>query len=71
MLEDAPILKKQLEEIADVFNGADMEGYIKLYQLLGAMHQRHMAGDEDAGKILLMVTRFHSVIRAAKHQKID
>jgi len=70
MLEDAPILRKQLEEIADVFNGADMSGYMKLYQLLGAMHEKHMAGDKDAGKILLMVTRFHSVIKAAKNQKV-
>ena len=71
MLEDAPILKKQIEDIADVFNGADISTYIKFYQLLEAMNKKHMAGDPDAGKILLMVTRFHSLIKVAQTQKID
>jgi cell fate (sporulation/competence/biofilm development) regulator YlbF (YheA/YmcA/DUF963 family) len=59
--------KEAFKEITDVFSGSDGGlTFIKLKLFLEEMEMRHDNGDYDAGKILQMMIRFHSLITYVK-----
>ena len=71
MFEDAPKIKEIVQDILDVFTGADGGAdYIHFISFMEDMCNRYLDNDDKAaGEILNVVVRFHCLLKVAKSQK--